>query len=237
MKKINRSSILRSCLVVAVVIVVLLVIYLVLNLTGLWEKLNSATKLQEMILSLGFWGRAFFVLLQFLQVTFVPIPSPVLIAAGSLIYGPIEAGLLSLAGILLGSALAFFMGKVFGKKLVSFMVGGEVCLKWQKFLSRCKYTFILMMFLPFFPDDILCLVAGLTDMSWTFFMLTQFLARPIGIFLVSYFSSGEIIPYHGWGLVVWGIIIFISVSLIYLSSKYGEKIEETVKKLFSKKKA
>ena len=235
MKQSRKKSLLRIIIVVLIVVVLMTVGYFVLRWTGWWEKLNSVSKLQETILELGFWGRFAFVFLQFLQVTLLPIPSPILIAAGSLIYGSFEAGLLSLSGILLGSAFAFFLGKMFGVKIVEFMVGKENSIKWQKFLSRCKYTFVVMMLLPCFPDDVLCLVAGLTDMGWTFFMVTQLTTRPIGVFLVSYFSGGDIIPYHGWGLIVWAIIITASLCLIYLSSKYSEKIENYLKKMFKKK--
>ncbi len=210
--------------------------YFILRITGLWEKVNSVSKLQNLILELGFWGRSAFVFLQFLQVTFLPIPSPILVVAGTLVYGPFEAGLLSLAGILLGSAVAFFIGRVFGKKLVVFMVGAKTEEKWRKFLSGCKYTFVLMMLLPLFPDDILCLVAGVTDMSTTFFMVTQLISRPIGIFVLSYFSSGQIIPYHGWGIVAWVIIGILSIVAIYLTSKYNKQIENFVKNIFKKKK-
>ena len=235
MKKPILNKILRIILVLGGIFLVLGLIYFLLEITGLWEKFNSVSKLQQVILELGFWGRFVFVLLQFLQVTFIPIPSPVVVIAGTLIYGPFEASLLSLSGILLGSALAFFLGKVFGKKLVTFMVGENLCKKWQKFLSKCKYTFVIMMLLPFFPDDVLCLVAGVTDMSWSFFMTTQLVTRPIGIFMLSYFSSGEIIPYHGWGLIVWGIIFVFAILAIYLSSKYSDKIEDAIKKIFAKK--
>ncbi len=230
------KKIFRSLLVIVIIALVLGLMYFILNITGLWEKLNSVDKLQGIILELGFWGRFTFVFLQFLQVTFLPLPSPILIIAGSLIYGPFEAGLLSIAGILLGSALAFFLGRVFGKKLVVFMVGKDAEKKWSAFLSNCKYTFVVMMILPFFPDDVLCMVAGLTEMSWTFFMVTQLITRPISIFLVSYLSSGEVIPYHGWGLIVWAIIIIASIILIYLSSKYNKKIEDFIKNLFKKRK-
>ena len=206
-------------------------IYLILQVTGIWEKINSIEKLHKTILSLGFWGRFAFVMLQMLQVTFIPLPSPVVVGAGSLIYGPFQAGLLSLAGILLGSSLAFFIGKVFGRRIVEYMVGEKLCVKWQKFLSRCKYSFIHMMLLPLFPYDVLCLVAGLTDMTWLFFMVTQFITRPIGVFLVSYFSSGDIIPYHGWGLFVWALFLLSSVVIIYLSSRYSERIEEKISQI------
>lgn len=229
------KKILRIIVVLSALLFVLVLIYFLLEITGLWEKLNSVEKLQSVILELGFWGRFTFVLLQFLQVTFIPLPSPVLVIAGTLIYGPFEAGLLSLAGILLGSALAFFIGRVFGKKIVVFMVGKNLADKWEKFLSNCKYTFVLMMLLPFFPDDVLCLVAGLTNMSWEFFMVTQFITRPIGIFLLTYFSSGQIIPYHGWGLIVWGVFLVLSIIAIVLSSKYNQQIENFLKNLVKKK--
>ncbi|MBE7073668.1 MAG: TVP38/TMEM64 family protein [Clostridiales bacterium] len=227
-----KKRISHILIVVGAIVLIIGAVYLILYWTGVWEKINSVEKLQMAIKYLGFWGRVAFVSLQLLQVTFLPLPSPIIVGAGALIYGPFEASLLSLAGILMGSALAFFIGRVFGEKVVVFMVGEESCKKWQKFLNKCKYSFILMMLLPLFPDDILCLVAGLTDMSWEFFMTSQFIARPIGIFLVSYFSSGTVIPYQGWGLIVWGILLVVSIILIYLSSKYNEKIEKFIKKFF-----
>lgn len=230
----NTKKILRISLVVLIVAAIITLAYFILVWTGLWEKLNSVDKFRKLILSLGFWGRFAFVFFQFLQVTFLPIPSPILIIAGSIIYRPFQATILSLAGILLGSAFAFFLGKVFGYRLVKFMVGQESAKKWRTFLNNCKFSFVLMMLLPCFPDDILCLVAGLTDMSWGFFMTTQFVTRPIAIFLVSYFSSGQIIPYHGWGLIVWGVIIISSLVLIYLSSKYSQNIENFMQKSINK---
>ena len=226
----------RIAIVALFIMLFILSVYFVLNFCGLWEKLNSVSKFKSLILSLGFYGRSAFVLFQFLQVTFIPIPSPILIIAGSIIYGPFQAGLLSLAGILLGSAFAFFLGKIFGQKIVRFMVGKEAQKKWTKFLNNCKFSFVLMMLLPCFPDDILCLVAGLTDMSWTFFMVTQFITRPIGIFSVSIFSSGNLIPYHGWGLIVWTVIFILAFLLIYLSNKYSQNIESFLKKIFSRAK-
>lgn len=231
----KKKKFLRILIVVLAICAFTVLSYFILKWMGLWEKLNSAEKLKDFILSLGFWGRFAFVFFQFLQVTFLPLPSPIFVVAGSLIFGPFQSSLLSLAGILLGSAVAFFIGRVFGKKVVRFMVGKEAQEKWTKKLSKYKYSFFLMMLLPLFPDDILCLVAGLTDMSWGFFMTTQFISRPIGIFLVSYLSSGDIIPYYGWGLVVWAVLAVGAATLIYLSYKYNDKIEKFFFSLFKKK--
>ena len=231
-----KAKIIRTILVCVVIAGIVVLGYYILNWTGVWEKINSVEKLQNVILSWGFWGRFGFVLLQLLQVTFIPLPSTVTIIAGTLVYGPLQASLLSLAGILLGSMLAFLLGKVFGKKLVVFMVGEKTCEKWVKFLSNAKYSFFIMMLLPIFPDDVLCLVAGLTNMSWTFFTVTNLIARPIGIFTVSYFGSGHLIPYHGWGLIVWGILIVLIIAVLILSYKYQKQIENFLLKAFRNKK-
>ena len=230
-----KSKIIRSTIVILVVAGLLVLGYYTLVWTGVWEKINTAEKLKDLILSWGFWGRLGFTLISFLQVTFIPIPSTVTIIAGALLYGPLQASLLSLAGILLGSLLAFFLGRFFGRKLVVFMVGKKTCEKWVNFLNGAKYSFFIMMLLPIFPDDVLCLVAGLTNMSWTFFTVTNIICRPIGILTVSYFGSGYLIPYHGWGLAVWAVIIVAIIVVIVLSYKYQKQIENFIFKLFKNK--
>jgi len=231
-----KKKILRSLLTILIIGVFFALVFLILVQTGFWENVNSVEKAKNFILDFGFYGRLAFVVLQFLQVTFLPIPSTILTIAGALIYGPIQAMLLSLAGILLGSFFAFLLGRTFGKKLVIFMVGKTTCEKWRKSLSKAKYSFLFMMFFPFFPDDVLCLVAGMTDMSWDFFAFCQFLSRPFGILLTCYLGSGELIPYHGWGLVVWGIIIVAVGLLLFFTTKYKDSIEKFMQKFKKKKK-
>lgn len=226
---------LKILLVVFVTTVFVVGGYLILLYTGVWEKLNSVEKLKNFILDQGIWGRVFFVFLQFIQVAFLPIPSPLVVVAGSLIYGPFQSSLLSLAGILLGSAVAFAIGRMFGKKVVSFMVGKENQKKWSSYLNNAKYSFVLMMLLPLFPDDVLCMVAGLTDMSWTFFMITQLVTRTIGIFTMSFLSVGDIIPFSGWGIYVWILIALFALFSIYFSVKYNKEIEKFIYKVFKRK--
>ncbi len=231
-----KRKILRTFLVLFVLGALVTLGYYVLVWTGAWEYINSVEKIRTLILSIGFWGRLTYVFLQFLQVTFIPIPSTITTLAGILVYGPLQTALLSLAGILLGSVFAFWLGRVFGKKLVIFMVGKETCGKWVKFLSNCKYSFVIMMLLPIFPDDILCLVAGLTNMSWAFFVFTNVISRPLAIFSTCFLGSGEIIPYHGWGLIVWGILIVVVGILLFLSFHYQAQIEKFIQKRFKTKK-
>lgn len=231
----RKKKIIHTSIVVLIISAILVLSYFVFKWTGIWGYINSVDKIRGLILSLGFWGRLAFVFLQFLQVTFLPIPSAVSTLAGVLVFGPLQASLLSLSGIMLGSVLAFWLGRRFGRKLVSFMVGEETCHKWTNFLTNAKYSFVVMMILPIFPDDILCLVAGLTDMSWLFFVVTNLISRPLAIFLTCYLGSGSIIPFHGWGLAVWAIFLVGVAVVLYLSFKYRQKIENFVKMRFQNK--
>lgn len=226
----KKKKIIRILAVTIVAVAVMVLSYFTLVWTGVWEDINSVDKIKNFILRLGFWGRFGFVMLQFLQVTFLPIPAAVSTVAGTMIFGPLQASLLSLSGILLGSAFAFLLGRNFGKKLIVFMVGEETCHKWTKVLTDAKYAFFVMMLMPIFPDDILCLVAGVTDMTWTFFAVTILLTRPIGIFMTCYLGSGEIIPFSGWGLAVWAVFGAFVVTTVVLSLKYGSQIENFFRK-------
>ena len=64
-------------------------------------------------------------MIQFLQVTILPIPSFLTVSVGVLLFGPLTAGIFSSIGIILGSILAFYIGKKFGYKVVCWIVGKE----------------------------------------------------------------------------------------------------------------
>ena len=209
--------------------------YFALESFGLLEILSSKEALQDAIASTGAWGMLVYVLLQFLQVTFIPLPAMLTTIVGTLMFGPLLATVLSFIGIMSGAIFAFWLGDKFGEKLVVWIAGKEQTEKYSKMLfDKGKYVFFLMMLFPLFPDDILCLVAGMTTMSFRFFLTTIFLTRPIGIIMTCYLGSGEIIPFHGWGLIVWGILIIAMAILFICSYKYQSKIEDFLGKISTK---
>lgn len=207
--------------------------YYLFVIFDLLKYLTNAEALQDALSSIGWWKYLAFFFIQFLQVTFIPIPAMVTTVAGSVLFGPGIATLLSLAGILTGSIVAFIIGDKCGERVVAWIIGEKQMKKYSSMLfDKGKYIFFLMMLFPLFPDDILCLVAGMTTMSFRFFMITILLTRPIGIIMTCYLSVS--IPYHGWGLVVWAILIILIILAFWLSYKYKDKIEEIVTKLSEK---
>ncbi len=209
--------------------------YYLFVMFGLVKYLQDENALQELIQSTGIWSYLVYVLVQFLQVTFIPIPAMITTIAGTFLFGPGMASLLSIAGIFLGSFFAFFIGDKFGEKVVKWIVGEEKTKKYSNLLyDKGKYMFFLMMLFPIFPDDILCLVAGMTSMSYRFFATTILLTRPIGIVMTCYLGSGDVIPFSGWGIPVWCVLIILMIIAFWIAYKYKDKIEIIINKFVQK---
>ncbi len=231
----NKDSYYKSCFLVLFVIFFVSFVYGIFALCGLEHIFKNIGAMQEFIKSTGAWGMIVFVLIQFLQATFVPIPSIITTIAGSLLFGPTVAMILSLIGIFAASFFSFFVGRFCGERVVSWIASKEVFEKYSSILyNKGKYTFFLMQIFPFFPDDILCFIAGTTKMSWKFFSITMLISRPIAIIPTCYLGGGTIIPYSGWGLAVWGVLIAVMIVLFIVSIKYQTNIENFIYKLSKK---
>lgn len=225
---------LRLFFTIFIILSIAIVTYIIIKTTGVWEKINSIQKLKSIVESGGIFSFVIFVILQILQTTILQIPAIFVTIAGTLVFGKWTAFVLSFVAVMIGSVIMFWIGRKAGRKFLNWLVGDEVANKWINKTSHGKYLFFLMMMFPLFPDDILCVVAGFTNMSFKYFLVTNLIARALGIGCTVFFGSGSVIPFSGWGLIIWGVIILVVAMLFYLSVKYQNKIDEIFKQ-FSKK--
>lgn len=185
-------------------------IYTALLKTGILELLKDTDSISDLMKKTGIWGPIIYIAIQFLQVTFVPIPSTITTVAGMVAFQSLPLVLIcSTIGMISGSLFAFFLGRVFGVKLVIWMVGAKAFNKYQKILKgRDKMMLFLMFLLPIFPDDLLCLFAGITSMSYFTFFMMQLITRPIGIVFTSLSVDvlGKIPLTTWWGILIWVVI-------------------------------
>lgn len=235
-KRQTRTKLLRLFLSVTILISIFIIIYAVFKSTGIWEKINSIEKLRNIVESGGVFSAIIFVVLQILQTTVLQIPSIIVTIAGSLVFGRWQAFILSYVAVVFGSVIMFWIGRKCGRKFLNWLAGKDESDKWVERMSHGKYLFFLMMIFPMFPDDILCVIAGLTNMSFKFFLVTNLISRAMGISCAVFFGSGAVIPFTGWGLIVWGIVVLVIAMLFYLSVKYQHKIDDVVKQFAGKDK-
>ncbi len=225
----GKESLTKSALSVYIFLVFALSFCFILQKTGFFEVVNDAERLQAYLEKGGIWMPALYVLLQFLQVVVLPIPSIVSTVAGVALFGAFWTTAYSLIGIILGSIAAFLIGRKLGYRAVSWMVGEETLKKWQtKMKGKDKLFLSTMFLLPVFPDDILCFLAGLSTMSVRYFLIVIVISRVIAVSATCY--SFNFIPFNTWwGLTIWGVFL-VGIALIFvLVYRNMDKIQRMIK--------
>lgn len=235
----GKDSLLKSLFVLTVCLFIFIAIIITTNQVAHLDKYpDDSAKIErivEIINSSGSFGKIVYILLQVLQVVVLPLPAVIFYIPGAMIWGPLTATILASIGVLTGCIISFFVGRIFGKKVAIWIIGKEQTEKYCEILGKNgKFPFVMMQILPFFPDDILCIIAGLSSMSFTFFIISMTIIRPIIIAIYCFFGSGVIIPFSGWGIPVWIAIFAVIIVLSVLYFKNREKIENFITRKFRK---
>lgn len=210
-------------------------VFLIISATGIISKLTSIDALRDYIASFGATAVLIFILFQFLQVVVLPIPGSVSVGVGVALFGPLRCSVFSFIGIFLGSVVAFAIGRWIGYKAVCWIVGKDDLDKWLKKVKGKDYLLLSIMFLlPLFPDDILCFVAGLSSITWTYFIIMIVITRLISVFTTSF--SLQLIPFNTWwGITIWILLGAVVVVSFWLVWKYSDRIDGFLKSKFKKK--
>ena len=199
--------------------------------------MSSVKELREFVASLGADAVLFMLAFLFLQVVILPVPGFAAVGAAVALFGPFKGAVVSFIGILSGSFVAFFIGRSFGYKAASWVVGKKSLDKTlQSVKGKDKVVLTVMFLFPFFPDDVLCFVAGLSTMSNRYFAVMITLTRAISVFTTAYSIDGSVIPYDTpQGLIVWAIILIAVAAASFFIYKKGETIEKKFTEIFKKK--
>lgn len=193
--------------------------------TGFFAAMQSVEGIQNYIMNFAPYSHLVFFLFQFLSVVLAPIPSNISAMAGGLLFGTWTAFFLTAAAVLLGSMLVFFLARSMGQSFARKFAGEKLSDKYLDLLNRKTDTFLfLALLLPFFPDDLLCILAGLTSIRPLRFFLIALIARPWGL-LVACAVGGSTLALPWWGMALLGTagILFFAFGL-----KYGDKVEEAI---------
>ncbi len=220
----KKETVYKFCITVYILMVFLAAGLYVLLRTGLMEVFQDKDNFEAFLERSGNWMVALFILLQFLQVVVLPIPSTVTVVAGSALFGPLLGSIYSLIGIMLGSLVAFLIGRYAGYRVAVWMVGKETLDKWlKKIKGKDKLLLTAMFLLPVFPDDVLCIVAGISSMSLIYFLIVIFVSRVLAIFTTSY--SITLIPLNKWwGILTWAILLALVLVLFVFLYKKSDAI-------------
>lgn len=132
-----------------------------------------------------------FILLQIIQVIIPLIPGGVSSLTGVLAFGPVLGFIYNYIGIVIGSCIAYILAKRYGLRLIEKIFKEETINKYIKYIKNNYFykIFIIGIFLPILPDDLLCYIAGISQISFKKFLIIILLGKPISLLTYSIFMK------------------------------------------------
>lgn len=183
----KKASVLQKCLQIMPIIGLLFFFVLILYAYhhGIFR---SSTSLQAFIQEFGKYAVIVFVLLQVIQVIIPILPGGISSVAGMLMFGNGFGLLYSCIGLVIGEAIGFLLVHYYGVAFVQLILSPKKYQKFDELLTRktkdIKKVLVVTLLLPFAPDDLICLVAGLTKLSFREFMQIVIFLKPwsVGVY-------------------------------------------------------
>jgi uncharacterized membrane protein YdjX (TVP38/TMEM64 family) len=145
----------------------------------------DAAPFKEWVDGFGVWGPIIFIAVMAASVLFAPIPNvPIFVAAG-LAWGPVVGTLYSMAGLVLGSALAFQTARWLGRRHLGRLVGAKLAARLDHLADTMGGRVIFWSrMLPAVNFDWISFVAGMTSIRFMPFIIYSALGMLIPTALV-----------------------------------------------------
>ena len=162
------------------------------------DFLASQEAVRQRVEPYGAWAPVAFILIQVVQVIITPISHYTVGLAGGFIFGPVYGTFLNLIGRIIGHTAAFTISHYVGRPLLKYFVSEKALSRYDKYVGGSGFFLFLAYWLPFFPDDELSYVAGISKMRWRRFMIANVLGQVGGSVSLAYAGAGVfkgILPY------------------------------------------
>jgi len=136
----------------------------------------DAQPFREWVDRQGAWGPIVFVSAMALSVLFAPIPNaPIFVAAG-LAWGPVIGTVYSMAGMMIGSVMAFYASRFLGRRHLGRLIGRKAAKRLDHIADNMGGRVIFWArMLPVVNFDWISFIAGLTSIRFTTFFFFSFL--------------------------------------------------------------
>ena len=173
--------------VVTIVITIFIIVFIIYALKE--GILSDKEKLIAYIKLFGILAPIFFIILQAVQVVFPVIPGGASCLAGVLAFGPIPGFIYNYIGLVIGSIIAFYLARTYGLMLLEKIFKKDTLNKYLAYINKGIFTkiFFLGILVPGAPDDLLCYVAGISQIRFKLFFIIILLAKPFTLILYSLF--------------------------------------------------
>ena len=157
-------------------------------------------------------------LLQIFQVVVAFIPSDLINLTAGYILGAPLGFIISYLGLISGTILAFFIARIFGKKIVLKFVKKDTLDKISKRVNSSLSipNIFILSIIPFMPRDVLVYALGLTDINPKKFLIPYSISRIPLVFLLTF--TGNTL-YKNDDFIFYFFIISLIILILYNTFK------------------
>jgi len=178
----------RSALVALTAVLAVLIVFAAV--LSQFDALSTPAEIKAFLAAFGPATPVAFVVLQAVQVVAAPVPGQVLTFVSGYLFGPLWGTAYSVLGASIGSYAAFWLSRTYGRPYVERVVA-EDAFDWFETVTDDNglLALFLVFLIPGLPDDVLCFVAGLTDLDLKKMTAAAALGRLPGFFLAALAGS------------------------------------------------
>jgi uncharacterized membrane protein YdjX (TVP38/TMEM64 family) len=176
----------------------------------------------------GFWAPLVFILVYAAAVCMF-VPGSVVTALGAALFGPYWGFLYVYAGAMIGSSVAFWIGRTLGREFAASLIGDRLK-KYDEGVERNGFATVLYLRLIYFPFTPMNFGMGLTRVRFGDYFWGTALGILVGTFILTFFvgTIKEIWVGGDWGQLI-SFKVFFSVGL-FVFSLFIPKIIQKMKK-------
>ena len=174
--------------IVTIIMTVLIGIFIIYGIRlGIFKDKNI---LIDYMKKFGTLAPLVFIFIQIIQVVFPVIPGGASCLAGVLAFGSISGFIYNEIGLVIGSIAAYYLYKIYGLKLINSLFKKEQVDKYLGYIRTNKFekVFLWGIVLPGLPDDLLCYISGLSNISFKKFLAIIILGKPLALIMYSVFA-------------------------------------------------
>ena len=188
---------------------------------------SNPEEFRALIKSYGFWGKFVFAGMVILQVFVAIIPGEPLEIAAGYTFGAFWGTALCLIGIGIGSILVLLFVRRFGMRAVEVFFSREKIEKlgFLKDSQKLRALTFLLLFIPGTPKDLVCYLAGLTDMKLTEFFIISVTARVPSVITSTVGGDALGLKNYTFAVIVFALTALISVAGILIYKRVCAKKE------------
>lgn len=182
----------------------------------------------------NFKGYFLYFIIVVFQILLLPISTMLLIVPALIMFGAWHTFWITLLALVVGAVITYFVGLLCRKPVKKYISKYKTINSWCNLLEKNGNIFLpYFSLIPIFPDELICLLAGITKIKFLYFFIVTILSRAVHLIFICFL--GAIIPMHGWWLILWGIVFIIITLVCYTITKKQEQIKAWFLKTFSKK--